>query len=501
MKKFIKSHKKDIIVLSCLGVLFLLTRLPFLLKIPLFTDEAIYIYWAKFMGTYHSNWLISITDGKPPLLIWMMLPLLAIFPENMYLLAGRLPSVVAGLSSVVALYFLAQLLFKNRISGFLASLLYIVVPYTLMYDRLALFDSLLTSMLIWTLYFGLKAAFTRKLVFALLWGIFLALAMLSKATALMYFVLVPFSICVLTYKKDLQKYWKKYALFSILAVCMGYAFDLAVRIIFPGLYTMYQQKNSQFQLPVPELLQDPLQLTTGNMGAFFNWTIPYVTISVMIAALIGFIILCKKNLRVAIILFTFYIVPALGLATIGRIIFPRYFLITVPFVILPAAYALSLLFTKKSMQYLGALAVVLVLIPALYFDYKLLTNPANAPIPVGDKTQYITDHPSGYGLEEVYEYINNEAEKGKITVVTQGTFGLYPYAFDLEYWQNPQVTIVPRWPLDVIDQPIYDARKNSEVLFIFKEKTGIPESLPIREVLRVKKPGARDDIVVGKFKD
>lgn len=503
MKNFFKSHKADIIILSGLGFVYLLTRLIALLKLPIFTDESIYIYWAKFIDSYHSHWLISITDGKPPLLIWMMMPLLAIFPDNMYLLAGRLPSVIAGLSSIVALYFLAQLLFKNRIASILSSILYIIVPYSLMYDRLALFDSLLTSMLIWTLYFGLKTAQTKQFKYAILWGIFLALAMLSKATALLYFGLVPFAIIVVTFKKDLQKNWKKLLMFSVMTALMGSLFDIAVKFIFPNLYIMYQQKNAQFQLPISDLLKNPFQLTIGNMGAFFHWTIPYITIPIMIVAGVGLVFLIKNKIRVAIVLFTFYIVPALALATIGRIIFPRYFLICMPYVLLAAAYALSLLFSKKTFKIIGVFVVLIMCLPALLFDYKLLLNPSMAPIPLGDKSQYVTDHPSGYGLTQINQYINNEVLKGKnVTVVTQGTFGLYPYAFNLEYWNNPQVTIVPRWPLDVIDPQIYNAQKNSHVLFIFKESGQIPPNLPIQEVYRTHKPGGKVqyDIIVGTLK-
>jgi hypothetical protein len=72
MKNFFKFHKADIIILSGLGFVYLLTRLIALLKLPIFTDESIYIYWAKFIDSYHSHWLISITDGKPPLLIWVL---------------------------------------------------------------------------------------------------------------------------------------------------------------------------------------------------------------------------------------------------------------------------------------------------------------------------------------------------------------------------------------------------------------------------------------------
>ena len=83
-----------------------------------------------------------------------------------------------------------------------------------------------------------------------------------------------------------------------------------------------------------------------------------------------------------------------------------------------------------------------------------------------------------------------------VTVVTQGTFGLYPYAFTLEYWGNPNVAVMSRWPLDTLDQEIYDLQKEREVYVILKEHDSIPSTLPVREVLRVEKPGNRYPIIV-----
>ena len=95
-------------------ILFLATRLYNLTLLPIFTDESVYIYWAKYIATYHTNWLISLTDGSPPLFIWMAFPLLEIFPEDMYLFAGRLVSVIAGGIGLIGIYKLSNLLFENN---------------------------------------------------------------------------------------------------------------------------------------------------------------------------------------------------------------------------------------------------------------------------------------------------------------------------------------------------------------------------------------------------
>ncbi|MBI4067421.1 glycosyltransferase family 39 protein, partial [Candidatus Gottesmanbacteria bacterium] len=182
MQLFTKSH----IPLFLLGLVYLFTRLYNLLLLPIFTDESIYIYWSKVIQTTHSQWGLSLTDGKPPLLTWIIAIFLQIFPSDWYLLAGRLPSVLFGLITLLGIYKLTKLLFIERVTrggephgrgplvgghgaaewqdprnraekiALLAGVLYILNPFSLLYDRLALFDSLLTSMTIWTVIYTIK---------------------------------------------------------------------------------------------------------------------------------------------------------------------------------------------------------------------------------------------------------------------------------------------------------------------------------------------------------
>src|SRR5687767_14962665 len=114
MMSMLQSLKKNkhAGILGGLILFYLITRLYNLLLLPLFTDESIYIYWAKVIEDTHAQWFISLTDGKPPVLIWIISILLNIFPSEWYLLAGRLPSVFTGMISLVGIYALTDLLFS-----------------------------------------------------------------------------------------------------------------------------------------------------------------------------------------------------------------------------------------------------------------------------------------------------------------------------------------------------------------------------------------------------
>ncbi len=85
---------------------FLLTRLINLNLIPVFADEAIYIRWAQLIGDKFYNFFIPLSDGKTPLFMWLLAPLLKLNFDP--LLTGRVLSVFAGLLTLTGTYFLAK---------------------------------------------------------------------------------------------------------------------------------------------------------------------------------------------------------------------------------------------------------------------------------------------------------------------------------------------------------------------------------------------------------
>src|SRR3989304_7919550 len=146
---------KNIITWTILPAAYLITRLIHLKRVPIFTDEAIYTYWAQVALHDPANRFISLEDGKQPLFIWIAAIFQQFIPDP--LIAGRLVSVFAGFGSLVGIYFLARLLFSEKVAK-LAAFLYVILPFALLYDRMALFDSLLTMLGIWAVYFSLKMA-------------------------------------------------------------------------------------------------------------------------------------------------------------------------------------------------------------------------------------------------------------------------------------------------------------------------------------------------------
>lgn len=484
--------------IALVGV-YLISRFINLTVLPIFTDESIYIYWAKLIESTHSQWFVSLTDGKPPLLVWMTAFFLTILPDGWYLIAGRLPAVLAGAVSVVSIYYLAELLFSNKKIAIISAALYILFPFALLYDRMALFDPLLSSTLLASTYFAVKTAKKPTVFSAVMWGFTLGLAFLSKPTAITFFGLLPIVYLLFSFTRKKGE-WKRVFALGILALGIAQIINNLQRI--SSVYFMAGIKNSQFQQPIEELLKDPFALMFSNLQGFFIWIEAYYTVPVLVLGIFGIGILLFKKTKVGLLLLMLWLAPIFALAIIGREIFPRYILFTVPYFLLALAYFLYTAYVHaKKMGWIVIVASILVLIPLLRMDYYLLTSPEKASLPQTDYNQLIATHPSGYGLDSVYGYINEDISQGKhVTLVTQGTFGLYPYAFMLEYWDNPNVTVLPRWPLDKIDDQIYQEANKNTVLIILKEHDSIPEQMPLKLIQKIEKPGGADPILVTELK-
>lgn len=492
MNKFFHSSKKIFILLA---LFFLFTRFYNLTLLPIFTDESIYIYWAKHIATYNSNLFMSLTDGKPPLLIWIIAILLKIFPSDMYLFAGRFISVIAGAITLIGVYKLSYLLFNSKKTAFVASFLYIISPFMLFYDRLALYDSFLCAMLIWSVYYALKTSIFHQKKDALLWGLFLGLGFLTKPPAIIFLLLTPVCYFLLKNKNDIKKNLKKVIFLPLIALVVSELINNTQRLSVN--YQLANIKNQHFQLSLNEFLANPFTLLGSNLKEVFDWIIAYYTFPIFLLGCFTLIILLFKDFRKGLILSLLWIVPIIIFATFGKIIFPRYILFSTPYFLIGLSAIIVKFFSYKYSIFLKIAAVVILVSLSLRFDYYLLSNPTRAPFARTEYHQYISDKPAGYGLNAIFTFLDKELSQGpQITLVTQGKFGLFPYAFKLKYWDDKRITIFPNWISKNIETDLYELQKSTKVYVALWENETIPASLPLRLVMKAEKPGGENSILL-----
>lgn len=444
---------------------YFLTRLPNLKIIPIFTDEAIYMYWAQVALHDPINRFISLEDGKQPLFIWLS----AIFQKFISdpLIAGRLVSTAAGFASTVGIYLLAKNIFGHNLAK-LASALYIILPFTLLYDRMALFDSLLTMFGIYAILFSIKLAKNPRLDSAMLAGIAIGAAMITKSSGVFFLYFLPFSLLLVAGKDKKEKIIRWLPLALVVFVITQVIYN-SLRL--SPLFYIIGRKNLEFIRPISEVISSPFVYFAPNVSALTGWAITYMGLPLFFIATASVLYgLWQKNTKV-IYLASLILVPFLAEAFFNKVLYPRFILFYFPYIIIAASLGIaSLLRFEKFKKYIVLALLVAFAIPLLNSFY-LLTSPTRAKIASSDAGQYLNDWPAGFGVAETVAFFKNQPQDRQIYVGTEGTFGLLPYALQIYFYGQNNIHFIGFWPVNHNDLPaqILDLARENPTYFVFNE--------------------------------
>lgn len=487
---FVTKYKSEILLSLGIVALFLLLRLPTLTQLPIFTDEAIYLRWAQ-IALQDAGWrFISLTDGKQPLFIWAVIVSMKFFKDP--LVAGRIVSTVAGLLTMLGFFFLGREVFKNKWIGIVSSGLYCIFPFALIYDRMALYDSLVGTFAVWGLYMTFLLFRRPTLDKALLMGFVTGAAVLNKTNGFFTIYLLPFAAILFDFKdKHWQQKFVRLTALCLLVVVMTYGFYSILRLS-PFFYII-KQKNAIFFYPIGEWIQHPFLSVMSNFSAFADWYMRYVGLPLSLSALAALII-DKKFWREKVLLLLWFLLPFIGFAFIGKNVYPRY-IFPMTLTLLPLAAYVIVKLQEKIARSRWILVVVLVLGYSLLSDFLIIYNFAGSPVPSADKGQYLTAWPAGVGVKEATDYFRVQAATHPIYIATEGTFGLLPYAFELYLVNNPNVTIKGFWPMKT--QPpkeLLDAAKKQDTYIVFYQDCPVcngvgvaPTTWPVQKIMQLKR--------------
>ena len=392
-----------------LVLIYLATRLHRLTFIPIFTDEAIYVRWSE-IALYDPQWrFISLSDGKQPLFIWLMMVALHFIRDPLF--AGRLVSVVAGLGTMLGLFFLGWEMFKKPRLGLIAAGLYVFFPFALVYDKMALMDSLVGMFTVWAFYFHLLLVRTLRLDVAMILGMVIAGAILTKTSGFFLIYLLPFSLLLFDWwDKGRAKKLLIWLTLAGIATVMSQLFYGVLRL--SPLYSMIGEKNTVFIYPFNEWLDHPFEFFVGNIRGLWDWFSTYLTWPMV--ALLAVVVSRPKNWLKNGLILVWWLAPFVGLALFGRVLYPRFiFFMTLPLLVVLAQGFEWM--ARRAPRFWGWGLVGLFLVFFWWrVDYQLLTDPYTASIPEADKGQYMNDWPAGGGVNEVVAFLNEKSEEGKV---------------------------------------------------------------------------------------
>lgn len=464
-------------------IVYFVSRVISLNNFPIFTDEAIYLRWAQ-IAKNDANWrFISLTDGKQPLFVWLTMVAMRLISDPV--VAGRIISVLTGAGVILALILAGKVLFQKWSLGIIAGILYLISPFAFVYDRMALMDGLLAMLMLWALVFEIVLVRTLRLDMALILGGIIGLAVLAKTSGFIAIYLLPVSLLLFDFqrKERLRRLgkWLGLVLLSILVSQMMYS---VLRL--SPFFHMISQKDANFVYPFSEWLRHPLSFFVGNLQGLWSWLTGYLSWPMVVTVFAGLFI-TMKFLKEKLVIFSWFIVPFIGLALFGRVIYPRFiFFMTVPLLLL-GAYALDQINIVFKRKIVAVILITVLLISPLKTDYDLIFNPTKAKIPLADSHQYFNDWPSGWGIKESVSFFAEKAKTEKIAVFTEGTFGLLPAAIELYLVDNKNVFIKGIWPIPEKPTPDVIEKAKEQPTYIIFFQNQPPPDWSLTKILQVKK--------------
>ena len=463
-----------------MSLLYLLVTFYNLTSFPIFVDEAIYGRWSQ-IALHDAAWrFISLTDGKQPLFMWMTMPMFKLFADP--LLAIRSTSVFSGLLTTLGLFYAGYLL-KGKRLGYLAMILSIFIPFLFFYNRLAVVDAMLTAFGIWLFSLGLILAKEKRLDLALIVGAVLGLSLLVKSPAKIFLFLLPLGYLTNQDKESWNKsqVLKYLGLFIVIFVVSSAIYS--IQRLSPFMYII-EQKNSDFTLPVREILASPTRLWQNTYNTL-RWLGFYITWPALLAAALGIFRFFQKSWRTALYTASWLVLPLAAEIAIATLYRSRYIVFVTPIIILFAAYFLDSL--KNKLAYI--LLAVLLILPG-FFVVSAVFNPVETPL-LSDDADYLDGWSSGMGLREISDYLISEAKTGSqpVYVMTEGTFGLLPHGLELYSYGVSGLAIEGIWPLNEIPPASLLAKKAEGFTVYFLLNNTQVDVTPsgLTEVLSVKK--------------
>ena len=457
--RFTRNHTLFILSLLGISALYFCLRLSNILSLPLFTDEAIYVRWAQ-IAAQDANWrFISLTDGKQPMYVWIAALLLNFFRDP--LLAGRMVSVLAGYGVTIGLFFLGSEIFrdKNKDSaypifsftkktvtiGIIASLFYVLYPFGLVYDRMALYDSLVGMFAVWSLYLLVLLVRTKRLDIALISGLVMGGGLLTKSNAFFSMGSMPFLLLLFDRgKKDFKKSLVWFIVLGGVAVVMAMAIYTILRL--SPFYHIIDEKTALFAYPLSEWIKHPFTYFWSNLRALLDWFTIYMKLPVLALVVLSLFIR-RDHFFEKILLVFWFLFPFIYLAFFGNTIYPRFILfMTLPLIPL-ASYSIYQLLEKHKSVLVKVLIFVFAFGLYLHADYAIIYNFSEAPIPRADLGQYINNWSAGNGVRQSVEFFKKEAKDKNIYIMTEGTFGLMPFGLEMYLVDHPNIKIQSFWPI------------------------------------------------------
>jgi len=402
--------------------------------------------WLEGMHLFRAEMVLDGNVFNHPISMrkWLSVPAVAYImrphgPESLWL--ARIFSSLVGVLNIAVCMALGRILFHRKV-GMLAGLLYAVIPIAVFHERQALSDPLFTTLV--TLATLLTYVFARKprLSYGLLLGFTLGGAYLAKVAALPYLLLPGLAILLFTKRTDFIKACVFYALSLLIAaglVVLAYSFyyranpqdygsvgDAIIKQI-TGLSPGGGTPRGGFEAALTRQLADLADISQVYVG----WlAFAFATAAAVLSAFGNK--WRKQTLYVAFPAFVFLLPTLASGLSAGRLREPylpaRYLTHNaIPLVVLASVGVAMLVARVRRANAKTSIALTLVIIaaimlPYLRFDARYIADPSQVTLTKVDHREYISGSNSGYGQDEVAQFLLEETGGQNFLALVDGNY-------------------------------------------------------------------------------
>jgi len=477
-------------------------------KIPVFVDEAIYVRWSQIMKNEAQLRFLPLSDGKQPLFMWTTIPFFKIFADP--LIAGRMVSVFCGAGTTLGVFLLSYLIFKSFFWAMIAGAIYIFVPFTFVFDRMALVDSLLSFFGIWSLNLALLLFSLPRLDLSLILGLVLGVGLITKSPAMFFLVLSLATVLspLVLGKKPSMEFLKR-PLFSFFILILAFIIYNVLKLG-PNFH-MIAIRNKDYLWPLSEIAKHPLDPLVPHLKDAIRYYWHYFARLGFILSLLGIFVSLKKILSKKgfleniyfLILLVWLILPLVVQSAMGKVFTARYIFYGVPIMVVFLVVGLRFLFTIFKNKIFYCLVFVTLFLSFFNFDIKLLSDPTKAIWPLDERKGYLEDWTSGWGIKETADYLINSETQAHIVIGTEGYFGTLPDGLQmyLQGYEEKITAIGVGYPIKSIPESLINAKDFGDDVYLLvnKSRFKIKDQIGLELLKEYKKPG-NDSLLFLKLK-
>lgn len=391
---FMDKVKKPYLIWITIIGFFILSRLLFIGRMPVFVDEALDILLGQ--RVLRGEIFRPLVSGYFPIYFWIesLFFLLPFSPVS----TARLTGLFLGLISLI-IFIITSKNISNTSGRIWGAILFTLSPMFLFYQRQAVQESgvLLFSILIF--YEAIRYVDKPTLKKGITLSVVILLGIFTKTTAI--FSLPGAYLLQYFHQKNTFKKICKILFF----LCIPLLITPLVLSLPKFLPVVQRNVFISGMSTIPPFIEIPRAIF--NARIILSWLISYMTWPIAMTTVIVAARVIWRRDRQGVLLLSWFSIAFISLSVLVAFPYPRYAIgLFIPLYLLLVRYISN---ASNSEKFL----VILLLIPSLVFDKQIIFSSKLVPLPSLDRWQYIDGWPAGFGLIEVRNTILKLTPPGK----------------------------------------------------------------------------------------